>query len=53
VVRALKSLDGVIEARASFPEKGAVVIFEPGRVQVEEMREALLKAGFLGSPAAG
>lgn len=49
MVRALESLDGVIKAEASFPEKRAVVMFEPGMVQAERMREALLKAGFLAT----
>ena len=49
MVRALESLEGVIKAEASFPEKRAKVMFEPAKVRAEQMREALLRAGFLGS----
>ncbi len=48
-MRALEALDGVIKAEASFPQKRAVVMFEPAKVQAEQMREAMLKAGFLGN----
>ncbi len=49
MVRALESLDGVVEALASFPEKKAVVQFHRERVEPEQMRQALLKAGFVGN----
>jgi len=52
-VRALESLEGVIKAEASFPEKMAKVMFEPGRVRAEQMQEALLKAGFVGNAVSG
>ncbi len=53
MVRALESLDGVIKAEASFPEKRAVVLFEPAKVRPDQMREALLKVGFVGSTVSG
>ena len=49
MVRALESLEGVVKANASFPEKKAVVMFDGERVEPEQMRQALLKAGFVGS----
>lgn len=47
-MRALESLDGVIRAQVSFPDKVAVVHFRKGRVEPEQMRQALLRAGFAG-----
>lgn len=49
MVRALESLEGVIKAEVSFPDKRAMVTFQTAAVRVEQMLEALLKAGFLGS----
>jgi copper chaperone CopZ len=49
VVRALESLAGVVNAQASFPDKNAVVEFHRERVDPEQMRQTLLKSGFVGS----
>ncbi len=47
-MRALETLAGVVGAQASFPEKKAVVRFHKEQVEPEQMRQALLKAGFVG-----
>jgi cation transport ATPase len=52
VVHALEGLPGVIKAEASHPEKRAVVIYDQSQVSIEQMRQALLKAGYAAHPKA-
>ncbi len=49
VMKALEGLKGVKSARVSFREKLAYVTYEPGVVTVEQMIEAVNKAGFQAS----
>jgi len=46
VERALAGLSGVKRAEVSFTMKQAVVIYDPGKVQVERMVAAIQNAGF-------
>ncbi len=46
VQKALKNLDGVIQAEASLEQKKAVVLFDPAKVSVEKMIEATTNAGY-------
>ena len=50
MVRALEELPGVKNAYACFPEKRAVIVYEQASVTIEQMRQALLKAGYVASP---
>lgn len=52
MVQALEGLPGVIRADASHPEKRAVVIYDQSLVTTEQMRQALLKAGYVAHPKA-
>jgi hypothetical protein len=49
VAQALEGLKGVKRANASHPEKTAFVVYDPASVTLEEMRQALLKAGYVAS----
>ncbi len=42
----LERLDGVAEAEVSFKEKQAVVAYEPEKVAVQQMIEAVTRSGF-------
>jgi copper chaperone CopZ len=53
VVRALEELEGVVSAKASFQEKNAAVVHDPGLVTPDQMCQALLKAGFVARSASG
>ena len=44
--RALEGLDGVKKAEVSFSEKEAVVYYEEGKTNVDEMVGAVKRAGF-------
>lgn len=46
VSKALKSLDGVVDASADQQAQKAVVTIEPGRVSREAMIEAIKKEGY-------
>ena len=46
VVGVLKALDGVIEADVQLAEAEAHVQFDPARVSVEALRQAITDAGF-------
>lgn len=48
-MKALEGLKGVKSARVSFREKRAYVSYEQGVVTVEEMIEAVRRAGFHAS----
>jgi cation transport ATPase len=50
VVHALEELQGVKKAYAHFPEKRAVVVYDPALVTTDQMRQALLKAGYVANP---
>jgi len=50
VVRALEELPGVKKASAHFPEKRAVIVYDPASVTTEQMGQALLKAGYVVNP---
>jgi cation transport ATPase len=52
VAQALEGLPGVIRADASHPEKRAVVTYDQSLVTIEQMRQALLKAGYVAHPIA-
>ncbi len=49
VKRALEGLPGVSRADVSFPKKEAVVTFDPAQVRVEQMIEAVRRAGYRAS----
>jgi len=46
VSRVLKALDGVAKADVSLEKKNAVVEFDPGKVQVEQLKRSVVEAGF-------
>jgi len=46
VRRALEGLKGVNKAEVSFSAKEAVVTYDPDRVSVDEMIQAVKRAGF-------
>jgi cation transport ATPase len=50
VAHALEELQGVKKAYAHFPEKRAVVVYDPALVTMDQMRQALLKAGYVANP---
>ena len=49
VKRALEGLKGVSRAEVSFRDKEALVSFDPALVTVEQLVEAVKKAGFRAS----
>jgi copper chaperone CopZ len=49
VKRALEGLGGVSRADVSFQKKEAVVTFDPAQVRVEQMLEAVRRAGYRAS----
>jgi hypothetical protein len=49
VAQALEGLKGVKRANASHPEKTAFAVYDPASVTWEQMRQALLKAGYVAS----
>ena len=48
-MKALEGLEGVREATASNAEKKAVVAYNPGLVSFDDMKNALIKAGYIAS----
>ena len=52
VTDALQGLDGVQSARVSLAEKRAVVTYDPARVQVAQMVEAVAEEGYEAGPRA-
>lgn len=50
VKKALEGLKGVRSAEVSFKEKLARVTYEKGALTVEQMIEAVKRAGFLATP---
>jgi hypothetical protein len=49
VVKALEGLTGVKRAKASHPEKKAVVFYNASLVAFEQMQKVLFKAGYVAS----
>lgn len=49
VVRALRGLDGVQSAEVSLEEGRAVVAYDPARVRVSQMTEAVADEGYEAS----
>lgn len=49
MVQALEGLTGVKRAKASHPEKKAVVVYDTSLITLEQMQKALFKAGFVAS----
>ena len=52
VIQALQGLDGVQSAQVSLADKQAVVTYDPARVQVVRMVEAVAEEGYQASPRA-
>lgn len=50
VKKALEGLKGVTSAEVSFREKLAHVTYEKGVVTIEQMIEAVKRAGFVATP---
>lgn len=46
----LKALDGVTKAEVSLEKNNAVVEYDPGKVQVEQLRRSVVEAGFEVAP---
>lgn len=49
---ALEELPGVKNVKAIFPEKRTVVVYDQASVTIEQMCQALLKAGYVANPKA-
>lgn len=52
ITRALQALDGVQNAQVSLADKQAVVTYDPAKVQVIQMVEAVAEEGYEASPRA-
>jgi len=50
VTRALQGLDGVQSAQVSLQDKRAFVTYDPAKVQVAQMTEAIADEGYEASP---
>jgi len=50
VTNVLKAQDGVAKADVSLENKNAVVEFDPGKVQVEQLKRSVVEAGFEVAP---
>lgn len=46
VSNVLKALDGVAKAEVSLEKNCAVVDYDPGKVQVEQLKRSVVEAGF-------
>lgn len=46
VTRVLKALNGVAKADVSLEKKNAVVDYDPGKVQVAQLKHSVEEAGF-------
>ena len=49
MVQALEGLEGIKKATASHPEKKAIVVYDTASITLEQMRNALLRAGYVAS----
>lgn len=52
VAGALEGLPGVKVLNVSFAQKRAVVLYDPGKASLADMKKALERYGFKGSPLA-
>ena len=50
VSNVLKALDGVTKAEVSLEKNNALVEYDPGKVQVEQLRRSVEEAGFEVAP---
>ena len=50
VSNVLKALDGVVKAEVSLEKNNALVEYDPGKVQVEQLRRSVEEAGFEVAP---
>lgn len=50
MARALEELPGIKKAFAIFPEKKAIVTYDPASVAIEEMCQVLFKSGYVAGP---
>ena len=50
MARALEELPGIKKAYAIFPEKKAIIIYDPASVAIEEMCQILFKSGYVTGP---
>ncbi|OGA36537.1 MAG: hypothetical protein A3G80_14015 [Betaproteobacteria bacterium RIFCSPLOWO2_12_FULL_62_13b] len=50
VTNVLKALDGVTKAEVSLEKNSAVVDFDPGKVNVEQLKCSVVEAGFEVAP---
>ena len=50
VSNVLKALDGVVKAEVSLEKNNALVEYDPGKVQVEQLRRSVEEAGFGVAP---
>lgn len=48
----LEEIDGVAEARASYPRQQARVVFDEGRVDESQILEAIAALGYRATPEA-
>lgn len=48
--KALKNVDGVIKAEASYDTKTATVTFDPHKTSVDKLTQATAEAGYPSSP---
>jgi copper chaperone len=46
----LKALDGVTRAEVSLEKNNAVVEYDPGKVQVDQLKRSVVEAGFEIAP---
>ncbi|GAB4168970.1 MAG: hypothetical protein Kow0020_02500 [Wenzhouxiangellaceae bacterium] len=53
VSKALTRTDGVLEAEVIFGNKTARVVYDPARVSVDDLVEAIAKTGYTAAPVAG
>ncbi len=50
VSRALKKVPGVIEAKASYPDKSATVTYDDAKTRIDELVKATAGAGYPSAP---
>jgi len=50
VTNVLKAQDGVAKADVSLEKNNAVVEYDPGKVQVEQLKRSVVEAGFEVAP---
>jgi copper chaperone len=46
VTNVLKALEGVAKAEVSLEKNNAVVEYDPGKVQVDQLKRSVVEAGF-------